>query len=89
MAHQVERVRKGDHATVCCERGVASARCSLPTSVLISVQMLSIRPPPLQLLHLLEALLPPAVVVHLALETAYSSGLTLSALPHLCSAAQS
>ena len=78
MAHQVERVRKGDHATVCCERGVASARCSL-----------SFRPPPLQLLHLLEALLPPAVVVHLLLETASSSGLTLSALPHLCSAAES
>ena len=71
MAHQVERVRKGDHATVCCERSVASARCSLPTSVLISIQTLSFPPPPLQLLHLLKALLPPAVVVHLALETAY------------------
>ena len=71
MAHQVERVRKGNHATVCCERGVASARCSLPTMVLMSVQILSIRPPPLQLLHLLEALLPPAVGLHLLLETAY------------------
>ena len=89
MGHQDESVRKGDDARICCERGLTSARCSLPTSVLISVQMLSIRPPPLQLLHLLEALLPPAVVVHLALETAYSSGLTLSALPHLCSAAES
>ena len=71
MAHQVERVRKGNHATVCCERGVASARCSLPTMVLMSVQILSIRPPPLQLLHVLEALLPPAVGLHLLLETAY------------------
>ena len=71
MAHQDESVRKGDDATVCCERGVASARCSLPTSVLISVQTLSFPPPPLQLLHLLEALLPPAVVVHLLVETAY------------------
>ena len=70
MAHQVERVRKGNHATVCCERGVASARCSLPTMVLMSVQILSIRPPPLQLLHVLEALLPPAVGLHLLLETA-------------------
>ena len=71
MAHQVERVRKGNHATVCCERGVASARCSLPTSVLMSVQTLSFGSPSLQLLHVLKALLPPAVGLHLLLETAY------------------
>ena len=71
MAHQDESVRKGDDARICCERGLTSARCSLPTSVLISIRTLSFRPPPLQLLHLLEALLPPAVVVHLLVETAY------------------
>ena len=71
MAHQDESVRKGDDARICCERGLTSARCSLPTSVLISIQTLSFRRPPLQLLHVLEALLPPAVVLHLALETAY------------------
>ena len=46
-------------------------------------------PPPLQLLHGREALLPPKAILYLAVETAPREGFHVSAPPHLSSQARS
>ena len=84
MARQDESAREGIVARICCTVGLAWECCSLAAPVLLR-SAFSDLPPPLQLLHGREALLPPKAILYLAVETAPREGIHdhVSAPPHL------